>query len=393
MQRSRNRGCCQRQHIHILFHLFDLFFMCHAKPLFLINDQQTEIFALHILRQQAVGSDHDIHGSTLQPLQSRFLLLRSTEPAHQFHIDRKILHPLCKCIVMLLCQNRRRHQINNLFFLLRCFESRSDCHLGLAKTNVTANQTIHDLPAFHIRLRRFDGKTLILRLIIWKHFLKFPLPYRIRSILIAFLTLPDGIQFHQFLRHFLYRFLYPVPGLCPLLSAQTVQLRFLRIRTGIFLDQIKLCRQHIQIAAFIILNLHVIPHGLVNFDFLYAAENTETVILMHHIISRFQFGETLDMLTLVNLLFLFPFLLFPTKNVGLCQHDEFDIRIFKSAFQLAIQHHDFSRLHRTVCISRKKCIQFLLSQIVRHTLRTGPGAAHEDHPVFAFFITFQIFGE
>ena len=48
MQRSRNRGCCQRQHIHILFHLFDLFFMCHAKPLFLINDQQTEIFEMCI---------------------------------------------------------------------------------------------------------------------------------------------------------------------------------------------------------------------------------------------------------------------------------------------------------------------------------------------------------
>ena len=38
MQRPGNRGCRQRQHIHILFHLLYLFLMCHAEfVLFIYN--------------------------------------------------------------------------------------------------------------------------------------------------------------------------------------------------------------------------------------------------------------------------------------------------------------------------------------------------------------------
>ena len=49
MKSPRNRRGRQRKHIHIFFHCFDLFFMSHSKPLFLINHQQTQIFILKIL--------------------------------------------------------------------------------------------------------------------------------------------------------------------------------------------------------------------------------------------------------------------------------------------------------------------------------------------------------
>ena len=355
MQSSRNRRRGQSQHVHVLFHLFNLFLMTDTKPLFLVNDQQTQILADHIFGKDTMCSDHDIHRSFFQTFDCRFLLLWCPETAEQFHINWEIFHTLCKRVVMLLRQNRSRYQINNLFILLHRFERCPDCHLSLAKADISTDQPIHDLLAFHIRFRCFNGKALIVGLLIWKHFLKFPLPYGIRSILKTFFALAHRIQFHQFLCDLSHCCLYPVTGFRPFLSAQTVQFRFFRIGTRIFLDQIQLRCQHIQIAAFVILDLHIIPHGLVDLDLLNTAENSKTVIFVYDIIPRFQFRKALDPLAFVYFL-LFALFLLRTENIRLRQHHKFDIRIFKSAFQFAIHDHDFSRLHQSLCIFRKKCV-------------------------------------
>ena len=106
---------------------------CHTKPLFLIDDQKPQIFEFHILRQHPVCSDHDIHQSLFQHPRPSF----SAAPVYGTgtsdpHPHREIFHPLYKCIVMLLCKNRCRHQIDYLLTLLHCFECRTDCNLRLA---------------------------------------------------------------------------------------------------------------------------------------------------------------------------------------------------------------------------------------------------------------------
>ena len=49
VQGTRDRCGCERQHIHILFHLLDLFLMSHAEALLFIHDQQTELLEADIL--------------------------------------------------------------------------------------------------------------------------------------------------------------------------------------------------------------------------------------------------------------------------------------------------------------------------------------------------------
>ena len=199
MQGSRNRGRRQRQYIYVLFYLFDFFLMTDTKTLFLVNDQQSQILADHIFGKNTMGPDHNIHRSFSQTFNRCLLLLWCPETTEQFHIDWEILHTLCKCIVMLLCQNGGRHQINNLFILLHRFKRRTDCHLSLSKADIAADQTIHNLLALHICFCRFNGKPLVVGLLIWKHFFKFPLPYGIRSVFKTFLVLTYRIQFYQFL--------------------------------------------------------------------------------------------------------------------------------------------------------------------------------------------------
>ena len=86
---------------------------------------------------------------------------------------------------MLLCQNRCRHQIYHLFSVLDRLKCSPDRNFRLSVSNVSADQAVHDLFALHVRLCRLDRRKLIVRLLKRKQFLKFLLPDRILSELIA----------------------------------------------------------------------------------------------------------------------------------------------------------------------------------------------------------------
>ena len=130
-------------------------------------------------------SNDNIHESFFQILQRFFLLCRRAEPAQKINAHRKVLHALNERIVMLLCQNGGRNEVDDLFALLYCLERCTDCNLGFAIANVPADQAIHDFVALHVPLRIVNRSELIVRLIKRKQFLKFFLPDRILSELIA----------------------------------------------------------------------------------------------------------------------------------------------------------------------------------------------------------------
>ena len=60
VQRPRNRRRAHRQHVHFLPELLDPFLVSHAEPLLFVDDEQSEIAELHVLRQQAVRADDDV---------------------------------------------------------------------------------------------------------------------------------------------------------------------------------------------------------------------------------------------------------------------------------------------------------------------------------------------
>ena len=159
--------------------------MRHAEPLLLIDNQKAKIFELHIFRQNAVCSDDNVHESFFQILQRFFLLGRCAETAQKINAHREILHALDKCIVMLLCQNGGRNEVDDLFALLHCLKRCTDRNLGLAVSDIAADQAVHNLFALHIRLCRLNRRKLIVRFLKRKQFLKFLLPDRILSERIA----------------------------------------------------------------------------------------------------------------------------------------------------------------------------------------------------------------
>ena len=63
IQRARNGRGGQRQHIHTDEILFQFFLVLYAETLLLVNDDQSQILELHIIRKQPVGTHHNVHGA------------------------------------------------------------------------------------------------------------------------------------------------------------------------------------------------------------------------------------------------------------------------------------------------------------------------------------------
>ena len=60
---------------------------------------------------------------------------------------------------------------------------------------------------------------------------------------------------------------------------------------------------------------------------------------MHHVIAGFDIREALDLLALVGLL-LFPFLLFPAKDIGLGEYGKTEHGVFVASVKAAMHHHN-----------------------------------------------------
>ncbi len=321
VQRPRDRRRCQRQHIHILPDLLDLLLVTHAETLFLVDNQKPQILVLHVRGQESVRADHDIHQPFFEPLDGLLHLARRPKTRQHLHAHRKILHALHECVVMLLRQDRRRHEIRDLFPVLYGFERRADRDLRLSISHIAADQPVHDARTLHIALGRLDRKQLVARLLKREHLLKLLLPHSVLAEHKPLLLLPDCIQLHKILCDLVDGSLYLRFGLHPLLCAQLVQLRlFRRIGRGVFLDHVKPRRQHIEIAAVPVLDLDVILDDLVYLDLLDTFIDTESVILMDDIVPHLQVRKILDLLPLVRLFPLFALLL--SKDIRLGDHDE-----------------------------------------------------------------------
>ena len=321
VQCPRDRRRRQRQHIHILLDLLDLLLVAHAKTLLLIDDQKPQILVLHVCRQQSVRADDDIHQPFFQPLDRLLHLARCPKTGHHLHAHRKVLHALHKCVVVLLCQDRRRHKVGDLLSVLNGFERRADRDLRLSVAHVAADQPVHDPRALHIALGRLDGKELVARLLKRKHLLKLLLPHGILAEDKALFLLPDGIQLNEIPGDLVDCRLHPRLRLHPLLGAEFVQFRlFCRVGRGVFLDRVKPRRKDVEIAAVAVLDLDIILYNLVYLNLLDPLIDTESVVFMDNIIPHFQIRKILDLLTLIRLFLLFALLL--PKDIRLGDHDK-----------------------------------------------------------------------
>ncbi len=84
VQRAWNGRRGHGQHVHILAHFFQAFFVRDAEALLLIDDQQAEIVKFHVAREQTVRADDDVDFAGFEVGESFLLLLLGAEAAEHF---------------------------------------------------------------------------------------------------------------------------------------------------------------------------------------------------------------------------------------------------------------------------------------------------------------------
>ena len=390
MKSPGNRSRCEREDVHILFQLLDLFLVGDAEALFLVNDQKPQILIFHIFGQYPVRADHHIHLSFFQIFNGLFLLGRGAEPAQQVHSHGKFLHPLDKGVIDLLGQYGGRHQIHHLPALLYLLKGGAERHLRLAVSHVAAHKAVHDLGALHIPLGIFYGGELVLCLLIGEHFLEFLLPYRIRAADIAFFFLAHGVKLHQFPGDIAHRSLYSCLCFFPFLPAQLIQLRrSVRVRPRVFLQGVQLSGEDIEIAAAPVLDLDIVLDDFIHFHLFDPPVDSQSVPFMYHEIADGKLRKILDAISLICFLFLPGFLLF-AENIRFRDHRELDQRVFESFSGVSVDCHDLSRLQDPVCILPVKRAESFFLEIFCQTFRAGSGSGHKHCLISAFFILLQI---
>ena len=295
VERAGNRRGAQRQHIHADEILFEFFLVAHAEPLLLVNDDKPQIAELYIIREQPVGSDHNIHGAVLQPAQRFLLFPRTAVAGEQPDADGKRLHPRRGGVEVLPRQDGGRGQNRTLLAAHHALESCAQGNLGFANAHIAAEQPVHRPGLFHVVLDFGGGRQLVSGLLIGEPLLKIVLPCVIRREGIAGRLLAPGIQLNQFLRHRLGSGLDFAAGFCPFGTAQTAQLDIVGIAGGGVAGQkVKLGDGNIEHVFFVILNAQVILGDTLHGHPLDACVPSDAVVLVHHQIAGRDLGQAVE---------------------------------------------------------------------------------------------------
>ena len=157
VQRARNRRGRHGQHVHLLAHLLQPFFVAHAEALLFVHDQQAEVGELHVFREQAMRADQDVDFAGFHLLQNFFLLLRRAEAADHFDGDGKGGKALLESFVVLEGEDGGGRQHRDLLVVADGLESGAHGDFRLAVADVAAEQAIHGLGRFHVALDVGDG--------------------------------------------------------------------------------------------------------------------------------------------------------------------------------------------------------------------------------------------
>ena len=160
-QRAGDRRGGEREHVDLGAQRLHGLFMAHAEAVLLVDDQQPEVLELDRFREQLVGADHDVDGALGQALGGGRDFLGRTEAAHLGHLHRPLGEAVDQGLVVLLGQQRGGREEGHLLAAGDGDECRAQRDLGLAETDVAADQAVHRLRRDHVLHHGMDRGLLV----------------------------------------------------------------------------------------------------------------------------------------------------------------------------------------------------------------------------------------
>ena len=346
VERARDGGCGQRQHVNRLGKLFERFLVGHAEALFLVHNQQTKVFEFDFLVKQLVRADHDIDRPGFQFFEQQALLRAGFVAREQLDRHRMALEPLQSGQVVLAREHGRRHKDGGLLARKHALHHGAQRNLGFAETHIAAEQAVHRPVGLHIHFDFRDAAQLVVGFLVGESVLKLALPRVILREGKAFHLRALGVQFDQPFGQFLRRRLGACLGARPVRAAELVQPYPFRFAAAdVFADKVEAGRGDIQEICAGKRNFDEIALRAVDRHALHADKAADAVVLVYHKVARCQVGVGLDTVA-VGLLDL---RLFASREyLPLGDDDQPEVRVFKPCGQRAFHHAHLTALGQQV---------------------------------------------
>ena len=161
VKRSRDGRGAHRQHVDVRPPLLEHLLVFHAEPLLLVHDHQPEVLERDVALDQAVRADQDVHFALGRGGENPPLLPGRAEPAEHLDRNRVAGHPFAERVEVLLREDGRRHENRHLAAAHDGLEGCPDGDLGLAKSDVAADEPVHRAGLLHVVLGVDDRAELV----------------------------------------------------------------------------------------------------------------------------------------------------------------------------------------------------------------------------------------
>ena len=138
------------------------FFLPHAETVFFVDDHESEVFETEAGAQQLVCADEDIETAARQTFARAAHFGLCLQSRHHFDVHRPIGKAVAERLEVLLSEQRGRYQHDNLLVALDGYERCAHGDLGLAESDVAANEPVGGFLRCEVVDHGFDGTLLIL---------------------------------------------------------------------------------------------------------------------------------------------------------------------------------------------------------------------------------------
>ena len=143
LQRARDRRGAHGDDVDAQLELAQQLLLLDAEALLLVEDQEAEVLGAHVATEHAVGPDEDVGPAFVEPRDRFTLLGGAAEAADVVDGEGVVLQPLGERPVVLLGEDGRGREEEDLLAVGRRLERRAQRDLGLPVADVAADEPVH----------------------------------------------------------------------------------------------------------------------------------------------------------------------------------------------------------------------------------------------------------
>ena len=135
--------------------------MTDAKAVFFVDDHEAKFTEARAVGEQGVRADDNVHGAGRSSRPDVSLLLGGAVATEEFDRDRPAGEAVFEAFEVLLRKDGRWGEDCDLASAEHALEGRTQGDLGLAETDVAADESVHRRGPFHVGLHVDDRARLI----------------------------------------------------------------------------------------------------------------------------------------------------------------------------------------------------------------------------------------